>query len=177
MLRPALAELGRAPNLLTLSRIPLAAVFPWVVDLPLAAMAVLGAAGLTDVLDGWVARRSRHATTLGKVLDPIADKVFFVTVAVSLIAAGRMPLWGLPLLLLRDFAELVAGTWIARHPAELRAHVARASALRAGKLATFGQFLAATAALLAPPAVPATLVAAGIAGAVAGVAYARRELR
>ena len=172
-----LAELGRGPNLLTLSRVPLALVFARVVDRPHLAAAVLGIAGLTDVLDGWWARRSKHPTTLGKVLDPIADKVLFVTVAISLVAAGRVPLWGVPLLLLRDLAEVVAGVWLVRHPSELRAHIEHASVPVAGKLATFGQFLVACAALVAPATVPVCLVVAGVAGAVAGATYARRELR
>jgi len=49
------------------------------------------AALATDVLDGWVARRTRQVTVLGQLLDPVVDKVFYLGLFSALAAAGRIP--------------------------------------------------------------------------------------
>ena len=54
---------------------------------------LLGALGATDGVDGFVARRFRQVSTLGKVLDPIADRLLLATAALSIIALGAVPLW------------------------------------------------------------------------------------
>ena len=77
------ADLGRAPNLLSLARIPLALLFPFASRSVPAALLVLGLAGLTDVLDGWLARRLGAETAIGAVIDPVADKIFALTVMVT----------------------------------------------------------------------------------------------
>ncbi|MCB9722636.1 MAG: CDP-diacylglycerol--glycerol-3-phosphate 3-phosphatidyltransferase [Spirochaetaceae bacterium] len=53
-------------------------------------------AAVTDVLDGWLARRNdgRHITRIGKLLDPLADKLIVATALIMLLAIGRIPLWG-----------------------------------------------------------------------------------
>jgi CDP-diacylglycerol--glycerol-3-phosphate 3-phosphatidyltransferase/cardiolipin synthase len=63
-------DLVRVPGLLTLMRVPLAAAFPFVLGRPLVALGVLAAAGLSDVLDGWYARRFGQVTPTGTALDP-----------------------------------------------------------------------------------------------------------
>lgn len=63
---------------------------------------------LTDLLDGWIARRFNQITQLGKVLDPLVDKIFHLTTAVTLFMSERLPLWVLLLLLIKD-ALLIAG--------------------------------------------------------------------
>jgi phosphatidylglycerophosphate synthase len=83
-------DLVRAPGLLSLSRIPLAFVFPFVVGRPWLAFAVLLGAGLTDVLDGWYARRFHQVTATGSVIDPITDKIFVMTVAVTLVVLSEV---------------------------------------------------------------------------------------
>lgn len=65
------------------------------------------AASLTDLLDGWLARRNREITRIGKLLDPLADKLLVMTALVLLVAVGRVPAWGVPLviaILAREFA-------------------------------------------------------------------------
>ena len=71
------------PNLLSLSRLPLAAAF-LLVDGRSARVALVGLASLTDFLDGWLARRGQ-TSQLGALLDPIADKTF-VLIAISAFA-------------------------------------------------------------------------------------------
>ncbi len=91
------------PNAITLGRI---AVSPLVLLLPLMSgwtgSAVIGggflAVSLTDLLDGYLARRWGSITRIGKLLDPLADKLLTMTALVLLVAMpGRIPLWGVPL--------------------------------------------------------------------------------
>src|SRR5262245_56672760 len=106
-------ELAIPPNLLSLARLPLAALFPLVADRLAPALAILFAAGVTDVLDGWLARRSGMVTTTGAIVDPLADKVFALAVVGTLLAQGRLPLWGVPALLAREILEVPLALWIA----------------------------------------------------------------
>src|ERR1044071_1962977 len=94
------------PGLLSLVRLPLAAAFPFVLAKPPAMIAIIVAAGLSDVLDGWCARRSGRATPTGAILDPAMDKVFVATVGVTLLVKGGLSLPQLLLLLARDILEL-----------------------------------------------------------------------
>jgi len=104
------------PNILTAARIAAAPVTGLMVALggpgwSIAAFFLFTAAALTDFLDGWLARRYAQTTALGRMLDPIADKVMVMTVLAALFAhdAHRSPLFALPAfaILLREV--LVSG--------------------------------------------------------------------
>ncbi len=72
-------DLLKIPNLLSLYRLVLAFLFPflWIKNVPPNVLVILLAtAGISDALDGIVSRSFKQETTLGKLLDPIADKVF-----------------------------------------------------------------------------------------------------
>lgn len=169
-------ELWRAPNLVSLLRVPLAIAFPFVADSKPAAITVLALAAATDVLDGQLARRLGAVTPLGAVIDPVADKLFALSAMGSLLALHRLPWWSVPALLAREIFEtplLIRGL-------RRRLHGESAPVLGsnvAGKVATVAQSAALLAAIAAPRVLtPALLVAAG-AAVVAGVVYWRRELR
>ncbi|MFC5700914.1 CDP-alcohol phosphatidyltransferase family protein [Cohnella faecalis] len=75
------------PNLLTMSRfalIPLFLALYWN-DHPVAALLIVLLAGLTDILDGYIARRRGQITVTGSMLDPLADKTMMLTVVLSLL--------------------------------------------------------------------------------------------
>ena len=58
-----------------------------------AAAVLLAALGATDWIDGFVARRYHQVSTVGKVLDPVADRVLVVTAVISIIVYGAVPVW------------------------------------------------------------------------------------
>jgi CDP-diacylglycerol--glycerol-3-phosphate 3-phosphatidyltransferase len=68
---------------------------------------IFGAAALTDWLDGHLARSTHQVTTLGKLLDPIADKILLAAGLIPLVGLARVPAWMAALMLIREFA--VAG--------------------------------------------------------------------
>ena len=75
------------PNLLSFIRILLIPVFAYLYynDMKIEAVAVLAASGLSDMFDGKIARRFNQISALGKILDPIADKLTQITIAVMLL--------------------------------------------------------------------------------------------
>ncbi len=90
------------PNLISLSRIVLAALYPFCYCRfsPVHGLFLFLAAGFSDLLDGYTARRFYQVTPMGTVLDPLADKLMLLTVMGTLAAAGRIS---------RGFFWLVAG--------------------------------------------------------------------
>ncbi len=68
------------------------------------AAAIFLAAVFTDWLDGRIARRRRQVTTLGQLLDPIADKLLIAAALISLVEIGRVPAWVATVLIGRDIA-------------------------------------------------------------------------
>jgi CDP-diacylglycerol--glycerol-3-phosphate 3-phosphatidyltransferase len=94
----------------------------------------------TDGIDGFIARRYDLVTDLGKILDPIADKVLTGGALIGLSLIGELPWWATILILVRE-----VGITIFRF-AVLSKRVIPAS--RGGKLKTIFQFLAITSALL-----------------------------
>lgn len=61
-------------------------------------------ASLTDWLDGWIARRRNQVTTLGKLLDPVADKVLVAAALIALVQADTIPAWMVVVIIGREFA-------------------------------------------------------------------------
>ncbi len=88
-------KLKNIPNILSVIRILLVAVFVYVFFCvnEYIAMVVFLLAGATDVIDGYLARRNNWITNLGKILDPVADKLMQCTVLVSLYIRDLIPLW------------------------------------------------------------------------------------
>ena len=74
--------------------------------------ALLATAALTDLADGFVARRFNQVSRAGRILDPIADKIFLVSVGVALAIWREFPTWLLVTLLARDLGIVVAGAFL-----------------------------------------------------------------
>jgi CDP-diacylglycerol--glycerol-3-phosphate 3-phosphatidyltransferase len=68
------------------------------------ALLIFLCAASTDLLDGYLARRRRQVTTLGKLLDPIADKLLISAAFISLVEMGRVPAWIVVIIVGREFA-------------------------------------------------------------------------
>ena len=103
-------EVFNVPNLLSFLRILLVPVFLWFLleELFLAAIAVLAVAGLTDFLDGFLARKLNQTTKLGKMLDPVADRLYIFATLLALSATGYVPWWLAGLVILRDVLMLIS---------------------------------------------------------------------
>jgi len=84
------------PNAITLVRLACIPLFLWLLfgaGRQSEAAVLLAVLGATDWVDGFVARRFRQVSTLGKVLDPLADRVLVVTAVIAIIVYGAVPLW------------------------------------------------------------------------------------
>jgi len=79
---------------------------------PHLALSVFAYAAVTDVLDGYIARRYGSRTVLGTVLDPMADKTLMTVCVASLAWTGTLPLWLAAVILGRDVALSLAAFWI-----------------------------------------------------------------
>jgi CDP-diacylglycerol--glycerol-3-phosphate 3-phosphatidyltransferase len=66
------------------------------------AAAVYSLAAVTDLLDGWLARRQGLVSVLGKFLDPLADKLIVAATLVWMVSMGRIPAWAVALLISRE---------------------------------------------------------------------------
>jgi phosphatidylglycerophosphate synthase len=169
-------DLFLLPNLLSGARVPLAVAFPFASSSAPLALGVLGIAGLTDVLDGWTARRLGQATPVGALVDGISDKVFAASVLGTLIATGMLSPFGALLLATRELAELpLAIRVLASKRARLTEIDRRANKL--GKVATVLEFATVLAVITHMPGRLGLLAGTAAVGAAAGVAYWMRELR
>jgi cardiolipin synthase len=93
------------PNLLSFLRLAGVGLFLWLVLGPEAdgwALFVLAVAGVTDFLDGYLARRLGQTSRLGQVLDPVADRLYILAVVVGLALRDVIPWWVAVALPLRD---------------------------------------------------------------------------
>lgn len=72
------------------------------------AVGVYAAVAWTDFLDGYIARRTGSVTELGRLLDPLADRIFIGALAVALVATGTLPLWLAGVIVGRDAVILVS---------------------------------------------------------------------
>ncbi|GAB2633913.1 CDP-alcohol phosphatidyltransferase family protein [Nocardioides ginkgobilobae] len=103
--RQADAGVWTLPNLLSAVRLALIPVFLWLVLGPEAdgwALGLLVVSGVTDWLDGWLARRWGQTSVLGQVLDPVADRLYILAVVVGLALREVIPWWLAVSLPLRD---------------------------------------------------------------------------
>jgi phosphatidylglycerophosphate synthase len=167
------------PNLLTLSRIPLAAMI-WLRPLdPLFVLGIMALAGITDVLDGWVERRrdpGRKFESAGAWLDPLCDKLFILSVLTAIAVARSLPLWIVPLIALREILQTLVAIGAKTIPALRRRLRFKFGANVLGKATTVSQFITIGAILLNKPGqIPLAMATAGL-GLIAVAVYVRRAL-
>jgi CDP-diacylglycerol--glycerol-3-phosphate 3-phosphatidyltransferase len=109
------------PNALSAARIALVPVLVWVLfaetpyDGSALAATLFAIASITDVIDGHLARSRGLVTEVGKVLDPLADKLMVVSVLVSLAVLGQMPAWAVVVILGREVAVSVLRSRASKH--------------------------------------------------------------
>jgi cardiolipin synthase len=95
------------PNAITLVRL---LTLPWFLymlfsqDQRAGAALLLGVLGMTDWVDGWIARRFNQVSAFGSVFDPAVDRVLFVVGAVSVMIDGAVPMWLCIAILTREIA-------------------------------------------------------------------------
>ncbi len=108
---------------------------------PIIAAVIFILAASTDGLDGYIARKQKRVTNLGKFLDPLADKLLITSALISLVALGHLNPWIAFLIISRDFA--VNGL---RSVAAAEGEIISASKL--GKLKTISQIVAVVAIII-----------------------------
>ena len=177
-----MAEKGKQiltiPNLLSVFRILLIPLIVWLYcgkqDYPLAAW-VLVLSGVTDIADGFIARRFHMVSDLGKVLDPIADKLTQTAALVCLLTRFRAVWWLLGVLVVKETVMAVMGLLVIRRTGAVY------SASWHGKLATcvlYAVILTHIVWYAIPQTVSVVLVLAGAASILLSlVLYTREDLR
>src|SRR5208282_5947057 len=112
------------PNLITLGRILLVPVVVWAItsgEMSIAFFLFL-AAGISDAVDGFLAKRFHMASELGAYLDPLADKALIVSIYVALGIAGALPISLVILVVSRDIM-IISGfmlSWLVGKPMPVR---------------------------------------------------------
>lgn len=140
------------PNLLSLIRLVLVPVFavvffrPWP-DAHFWAAVIYLAAFLTDIADGWIARHFNQITKLGRILDPLADKLMTFTVIICITADGIIPLWAVVVFFCKELTMAIGGYLMYQKVGDV------ISSNWLGKSST-GVFFVVCAALVLFPAIP-----------------------
>jgi cardiolipin synthase len=134
------------PNLITLARILAVPVILWAItsgEMRIA-FALFLAAGLSDLVDGYLAKRFGMATELGAYLDPLADKAMIVSIYVALGIVEAIPRWLVILVVSRDIMIVgaVILSWLVDKPVKLKP-------ITVSKLNTVAQIVYATVVLAA----------------------------
>jgi cardiolipin synthase (CMP-forming) len=112
------------PNLITLARILSVPVLVWAIASGemLIAFLLFVAAGISDLVDGFLAKRFNMTSEIGAYLDPLADKVLIVSIYVALGITGAIPRWLVILVVSRDIMIVgaVILSWLVGKPLELK---------------------------------------------------------
>lgn len=103
------------PNVITLARLLLLPVFLWLLfctPYNVAALIVFAVAASTDWVDGQIARRTHQVSKLGKLFDPLVDRLLIAVGVISVFLLGRLALWILIYLIARDVLLLAGGKFL-----------------------------------------------------------------
>jgi cardiolipin synthase len=110
-------EAKTVPNLLSFLRLALIPVFLWLILRHQGGWAIglLAFSGLTDYLDGYIARKYNQVTRLGKLIDPAADRLYIFTTLIGLVVTGVIPGWLASIIIARDVMLLIVYPILATH--------------------------------------------------------------
>ena len=103
------------PNILTTLRLFMVPLFAYtlvVLKKPFWALFIFLLAGLTDVVDGIIARKFNMITKIGKVYDPLADKLMQITAVICLAYVGIIPSWIIWFILLKEGTMIIGGIFL-----------------------------------------------------------------
>ena len=102
------------PNALTMLRILLVPVFAvlYMKGLRMAALAVYGVAALTDLADGFIARKYGMITDFGKLMDPLADKLMTITMGICMVLKGDVPAAIVIILAAKEVLMVIGGLFL-----------------------------------------------------------------
>jgi cardiolipin synthase len=168
------------PNAISLGRLLAVPVAIWLItsNYWTAAFWLFVAAGVSDALDGFIAKRFNVATELGHYLDPLADKALLVGVFLTLAAEGKLPVWLALLVVTRDFL-IVGGVilWNFLGRAKAIKPTPMSKANTAAQIALAGLVLAeAGLGLAIAPVVAAGVYLVAATTVASGIGYLRRWL-
>ena len=132
--RPLLFRAAQIPNLICVLRMVL--VWPivnaLVTDRYVLALVLVAVAGISDGLDGFLAKRFDWRSRLGGILDPLADKLLLVTTFVTLTFMTLVPVWLTAVVIIRDFVILSGGLVYQAVVGPVQPEPSRASKLNTG---------------------------------------------
>ena len=113
------------PNVITCLRIALVFVFEiyFIRSMYIEGLIVYGIAFLSDVIDGYLARRFGWVSDVGKLLDPFADKLMLITALVCLALKGMIPMWILILIGVKEFTMCLAGIILFKRGVVVQANI------------------------------------------------------
>lgn len=137
------------PNLISFIRLCMAPVYLILLSRGenAAAAILFGIAASTDFVDGQIARRTHTVSKLGQLLDPTVDRVLMITAVFGLMLVGRLPVWIVVVVLLRDLLLLIGGVFL------LQRYNVRVAVIYPGKFATTFLFVGFAGLLLNVPQV------------------------
>lgn len=109
-------SIWNVPNALTMLRMVMIAIYLWLFfsNRLYPALAVFVLACLTDVLDGYIARKYHLVTSFGKLMDPLADKLMICAVLVTLALRGWVPWWLIVVVAAKELLMVLGGVFMLR---------------------------------------------------------------
>ena len=131
---PDPSRIATVPNVLSLARIALVPAFVALIvhrGTEAEGLLLFGVVASTDWIDGYLARRTGQVTDLGKLLDPLADRLAIAAALAAVVIRDAFPLWAAVAIVARDAVVLVAGAIV------LSRRGIRIDVRRSGKAATF----------------------------------------
>lgn len=129
---PGSSRILTIPNVISFVRLATVPVFIWlfVSGFENAAVILYAAGAWSDFFDGYIARATNSVTELGKLLDPLADRIFIAALVIALVVRGTLPWWVALVILGRDLLVLSLFPYLERRK------IQRISVNRVGKSAT-----------------------------------------